>query len=452
MEVAIMKFFGRDYELDILNTIYMQCKSSYGKITVITGRRRIGKTLLAKEYAKDKDSVYLFTSRKTEKMLCEEYLPLYEQLTGEPYIGSVERFSEIFELFMKYGITKPFVLIVDEFQEYAHINPSVFSEIQNIWDSYKFRTHVHILFIGSIYSMMVNIFQNEKEPLFGRADRIIYLKPFSIFTVKEVLEVYDAYTVNNLFIYYLITGGVPRYMEILLENTCFTQEMVLNYILSKDSFFLEEGKNLLIQEFGKEYGIYFSILELIASGKTSRQEIESVITKSIGGHLQRLEDEYDIVRKVRPIGAKKDSRNQKYQIKDHFMRFWFRFIYKNFSQIENERFTYVIKLIHRDLPTYSGHTLERLFLDIYSRSSDYSVIGTYWERGNKNEIDLVAIDDFHLTMSIAEIKLNKEKISIQKLQKKAEGLVKPYSNYAIQYEALSMEDIEGKMEEYANLS
>ena len=130
--------------------------------------------------------------------------------------------------------------------------------------------------------------------------------------------------------------------------------MVLDHILSKDSFFLEEGKNLLIQEFGKEYGIYFSILELIASGKTSRQEIESVITKSIGGHLQRLEDEYDIVRKVRPIGAKKDSRNQKYQIKDHFMRFWFRFIYKNFSQIENERFTYVIKLIHRDLPTYSG--------------------------------------------------------------------------------------------------
>lgn len=55
-------------------------------------------------------------------------------------------------------------------------------------------------------------------------------------------------------------------------------------------------------------------------------------------------------------------------------------------------------------------------------------------------------------MSIAEIKLNKEKISIQKLQKKAEGLLKPYSNYAIQYEALSMEDIEGKMEEYANLS
>jgi AAA+ ATPase superfamily predicted ATPase len=208
-------------------------------------------------------------------------------------------------------------------------------------------------------------------------------------------------------------------LEILLENKCVTEEAMFDYIFSKDSFFIEEGKNLLIQEFGKEYGIYFSILELIASGKTSRTEIESILNMSIGGHLKRLEDEYDIVRKVRSVGAKKDSRNQKYQIKDHFFRFWFGLIYKNISHIENERFLYVRKIVTRDLSSFSGVTLERLFIDIFSQSPDYSTFGTYWEKGNQNEIDLIAVDNLNKTIEIAEITLNKDKISLEKLKVKS---------------------------------
>ncbi len=441
-----MRFLGREYELGVLNEIYEQCVSSYGKISVLTGRRRIGKTFLAKTYAEDKDSVYLFTSKKPEKLLCEEFLPLYEELIGEPYIGTVEHFSDLFKLFLKYGEQKPFVLIIDEFQEFKHIQPALFSEIQNIWDESKFKTHVHILFIGSVFSLMEDIFKNEKEPLFGRADRILHLRPFGIHTIKEILHEYDAYSVENLFFFYLITGGVPRYLEILLEASCRSLDSVLQYILSRDSFFIEEGKNLLIQEFGKEYGLYFSILELIAAGRTSRPEIESVLNKSIGGHLLRLEETYDIVKKVLPVGTKQDSRVQKYQIKDHFFRFWFRFIYRNYSQIENERFAYVRKLIDRDISGFSDSALERLFIDSYSRSPDYSQVGTYWEKGNVNEIDLVAVDDVHSTLEIVEIKLNKEKISIPKLKSKAVHFVKRYPGYRTVYEGLSLEDIEGKLD------
>jgi len=38
----------------------------------------------------------------------------------------------------------------------------------------------------------------------------------------------------------------------------------------------QDEKEPLIEEFGKEYGTYFSILELIATGKTARSEIESI--------------------------------------------------------------------------------------------------------------------------------------------------------------------------------
>ncbi len=56
--VVTMKFYNRENELETLNEIYQQCCKSYGKITVLTGRRRIGKTLLAQKYASDKESIY----------------------------------------------------------------------------------------------------------------------------------------------------------------------------------------------------------------------------------------------------------------------------------------------------------------------------------------------------------------------------------------------------------
>jgi AAA+ ATPase superfamily predicted ATPase len=77
--------------------------------------------------------------------------------------------------------TQHYVLIIDEFQEFYRVNPAVYSEVQNLWDQYKRESTVHVVFIGSIYSLMIKIFQNNKEPLFGRADRIMYLKPFSVF-------------------------------------------------------------------------------------------------------------------------------------------------------------------------------------------------------------------------------------------------------------------------------
>ncbi len=442
-----MKFYGRTDELNILEEIYAQCGKSYGKITVITGRRRIGKTVLSQKYAENKENIYLFINKKEERLLCEEFIVQYEELTQKKFIGKIDYFHELFELLMVYGENHPYVLIIDEFQEFININKSTYSEIQRIWDKYKFKTKTHVIFIGSIYSLMKEIFQNEKEPLYGRADRILYLKQFKVSTIKDVLIENEYYNEENLFINYLITGGVPRYIEILNEARKYNKEEIIDYILQKDSFFLEEGRNLLIQEFGKEYGKYFSILELISVGRTSRSEVESVIGKSVGGFLERLENEYDILEKVRPIGAKKDSRNQKYIIKDNFIEFWFRFINKNMTMISADRFDYVKRLIERDLSTFAGPKLEKLFIEIIGYNPEYGIIGRYWEKGNLNEIDIVAINDIDKRIYFAEVKMNKEKINIKRLKEKTENLLLKYKGYECKYEGLSIVDIDRKLEE-----
>ncbi len=443
-----MKFYDRELEINTLEKIYRQCRDTYGKITVLTGRRRVGKTLLAREYARNKKYLYLFTSKKAEKLLCDEFMAAYEEFTGNKHIGTITKFVEIFELLLQHGKSDPYVLIIDEFQEFNNINKNVYSEIQKLWDAYKFTTKVHVVFIGSIYSLMIKIFQNEKGPLYGRADRIMYIKPFRAKVIKEILEDYHRYSGINLFYNYLITGGVPRYQEILIESGCFYKETIIDFILEKDSFFINEGKNLLIQEFGKEYGIYFSILELMSAGKTSRNEIESILERSIGGYLERLAVEYDIIERIKSVGSReKKSRKQRYAIKDNFVRFWFRFIYKNMTIIENEKFEYLKKIIARDLSTYSGPILEKLFREIIDYSPDYGTIGTYWEKGNQNEIDIIAINDLDKKILLCEVKMNRRKIKMDKLREKSVALLKKYRDYDFQYKALSLDDIEILLEE-----
>jgi hypothetical protein len=289
---------------------------------------------------------------------------------------------------------------------------------------------------------MYRIFQDAKEPLFGRADRIMFLKPFSIMSIFTVINDYGYKDMQTLFSTYAITGGLPKYLELLAENSAIPQQQMFDFIFKQYSPFLTEGKNLLIEEFGRDHGTYFSILELIAAGKTARSEIESILEIHTGAYLSKLEGEYALIDRHKPIDAKPGSRLQKYYIRDNFLSFWFRFIYKNLSAVETGNFAYIREIVERDYATWSGRILERFFHELYAASGEYNRIGSYWERGNKNEIDLVAINDLKKEIVIAEIKVNKSKINLAELEKKAKNLCVDYQGYAFEFRALGVEDAE----------
>lgn len=84
------------------------------------------------------------------------------------------------------------------------------------------------------------------------------------------------------------------------------------------------------------------------------------------------------------------------------------------------------EVIERDYSSWSGKILERFFHDLYAAGNKDNRIGSYWERGNKNEIDLVAVNDLRKELVMAEIKRNKSRISLPALQHKAERLLQEY--------------------------
>ncbi len=438
-EVTIIKFYDREKELGELDTLFSQTKEN-GRIAVLTGRRRVGKTLLSLEFARKHKYIYLFISKKSESLLCIDHLEEIKNLFHVPVPGEIRHFKDIFRLLLELSLKERFTLIIDEFQEFYSINPSVYSDIQYLWDMYKHRCHLNVLFIGSVYSLMHKIFKNSKEPLFERADRIFNIKPFKIKVLRNILVDYNVTDINDLFDLYVLTGGVPRYIDILCRNRALSLDKALDFILNESSPFIAEGRNQLIEEFGKDYGTYFSILELISSGKTARSAIESIIEANIGGHLERLEHDYNVISRVRPIDAAPKSRTQKYYLSDNFLNFWFRFIFRHRSAVETGNFDYIRQIILRDYATYTGRIMEKFFQQLFADTQKYNRIGSYWEKGNQNEIDLVAINDMEKTIVIAEIKRNKKKIRTEELKQRAKKLTANFRQYTPRYIALSLED------------
>ncbi|MDR1594910.1 MAG: ATP-binding protein [Prevotellaceae bacterium] len=435
-----MKFYDRDTEIAILRK-YEKNSSVAAQMTMLLGRRRVGKTTLLKNTFTSTPVLYFFVAKKNEVLLCEEFTRETEEKLAIS-LGTFQSFAALFKTLMMQSQTENFTLIVDEFQEFASINPSVFSDIQNIWDSYKNSSKINVIFCGSIYSMMTKIFENSKEPLFGRITAKMIVKPFAINTIKQILhDCHPQYSNEDLLTFYMITGGIAKYIEQLVINRAFTKKKIFDVIFSESSFFLDEGKAVLIDEFGKEYGNYFSILSLIASSKTDRGDMESTLQIPVGGYLDRLEKDYGLIKRRRPFGANGGSRYNKYVIEDNFLNFWFRFIYKYRSAIEIGNLEYVRNIVERDYETYSGLILEKYFRAKLIDSRQFSAIEGYWDRKGESEIDIVAVNEFEKKLVFYEVKRNEKRINLQLLEQKAATITKKYPDFHVEYKKLSINDM-----------
>ena len=205
-----MKFYNREKELKQLADIVNESRVE-ARMTVITGRRRIGKTELAM-HCGDENILYFFVARKTERLLCQDFAHEVEEKFGIP-VGWPDSFAALFRFVMKLSQTKQFTLIIDEFQEFVRINPAVFSEIQREWDLNKRDSKLNLIISGSVFTLMKRIFEDYKEPLFGRANNQIHMRPFSTDVIKSILKDHNKeYTNEDLLALFTITGGVPWYV------------------------------------------------------------------------------------------------------------------------------------------------------------------------------------------------------------------------------------------------
>lgn len=439
-----MKFFGRQNEIKELQEI-RNLSLQTARFTIVTGRRRSGKTsLLIKAYEDVQDMLYFFVARKSEAELCRDFI---EEMTIKlqlPILGEVTRFADIFKYLLQLSKIRPITLVIDEFQDFKRVNPSIFSDMQKIWDLNKQEAHINLVVCGSVYSLMNIIFKNNKQPLYGRQTGEIKVTPFPPSVVKEILFTYNsAYTNDDLLALYSYTGGVAEYVEMMMDAGATTKEQMTEKFVAKNSYFIYEGKNMLIEEFGKDYARYFEILQLIASGYTTRGEIESIMKIELSGYLTKLENDYCLISRYTPM-FQKTNRNIRYQIEDNFLRVWFRYIYKYGYMIEVGANKKLKMVMDKSYTTYTGKVLERYFVAKMIESEEYTQIASWWDRKGENEIDIIAADELEQKVIFYEVKRQAKDINLGILKDKAEHFFQAtgkFKKFKIGYQGLSMEDM-----------
>lgn len=417
------KFYNRKKELKILENHY-KIASDNLVVEVIMGRRRIGKTELIKKFMANKKTLYFYVTKKSSQILLNDFTAVLRDRLGV-VTGTLTNWEDFFDIIFNLSNREKLVVVFDEFQNFYHVNQSIFSILQKKIDENKNKAKMNLFFIGSIQSMMEKIFM-QKEPLFGRVDNFINLKTFGFEDIVEICKDHKIKKTEDIFRLFSIFNGVAKYYDVLEKFDLFsvsTKELLEKTVLSKDSPLYKEGENLLIEEFGTDYERYFDILFSLSIGKTKLNEISDVMqlpSTTVNKYLSILIKKYKLVEK-RSSESRKNSRNNRYYLKDLFLRFWFRYVYKNFTQIELGEIKSILNDFQDTFTIYQGAIFEGLARQLLlkkilsTKSIEYKPksIGNYWDK--TCEFDIYSEDKQNLL--IGEIKLNSSAVDSRLIEK-----------------------------------
>lgn len=345
-----MNFIDRQKELKRLEAALKGCK---GKLLVVYGRRRLGKSRLIKRILKEGDVYYEATKSEssTQRLGLAASVALSYNDFDKPTYSTWDSLLSAFNNQCKEGAT----LILDEFPYLVERDSSLPSIIQNIVDSGTMR--YNLLICGSSQRMMQKIVLDGSEPLYGRASEKINLGPIRAqywwhelnLTAKQVVEEYSVW------------GGVPRYW-VLREQYSSLDDALENLVLDEHGPLAEEPEALFLDD-TNAIAPYISIMTAIGQGNAKFSRIADVVEHKVSELVPVMKNliAMHYVRKEVPFGEDAEkSKKTLYVIDDPFLDFYYRFVVPAKPLLSMDRTDVVLKNIHSHMAEHVGHVWERL--------------------------------------------------------------------------------------------
>lgn len=457
-EVIVMtRFIDRESEIKTLENEYARTGSS---LVILYGRRRVGKTSLISEFIRNKNALFFLASEEPEIQNRNDFREKAADFIQNDLLrdASVSSWDVIFKAIIDTPFEQKPIIVMDEFQYIGKSNPAFPSIFQRIWEEQLKNKSVMVILCGSLISMMKSQTLNYDSPLYGRRTAQIRLKQIPFKYYKQFFPGADE---NQLIERYAVTGGVPKYIEMFREEDDIYEAIERN-ILDPSGYLYDEPHFLLQQEVS-EIGSYFALIKAIAAGNTKLSAISTVLeTKatSLTKYLKTLID-LDILEREVPITEDNPDKSKKglYKIKDNYLRFWFAFIYPNFSFIESGNGDIVMSKIrkgfisHHTAFVYEDVCREKMWELNIANTWDFhfSKIGRYWD--SNIEIDIAALDPDGKNLILGECKYWSEPVGINvlsSLEEKAKAVKWNLQNRNTYYVLFGANGFTPELELYAD--
>ncbi|MBP3239253.1 MAG: AAA family ATPase [Oribacterium sp.] len=325
-------FRGRDKELKILDKKY---KQDGFKMTVLYGRRRIGKTKLINKFIREHDCKSIsFTSverGETEllSMMTESVLmALAPEMVGDISFNS---FEKLFDFIGKQAEKERIIFFIDEYPYLVKQCPYIQSVLQMEIDTKWKNGNMFFIICGSLVSFMKDEVLAESAPLHGRSDLELKLRPFNYLETAEFL---DGYTNEEKAICYGLSNGVAKYIEQFDTNESL-EENIVDQFYSIGGYFSEEQIKTVVSSDRQNPALYNSVISAVATGHTKNGEIASYVgMDDVSYPLKILTNAEILERRV--------SKKPYYVLNDSMLEFWFRYVNRATSLInaDNGRLYY----------------------------------------------------------------------------------------------------------------
>ena len=375
-----MEFVDRKKEFERLQKSLRREKPQF---IVVYGRRRIGKsTLIKKVMDFSRGDIYFLADKTSE--------PSQRQLFSTTIDMTIEGFSaanyptwESLLLSLNRSVDHRITVCLDEFPYLVKSCPALPSILQKLLDDKKLK--FDLIICGSSQQMMQGFVLDSKEPLYGRADEIIKMKPIAPAFVSEALRCDAAQAVRE----YAVWGGVPRYWE-LRENYDSLYDAIEHLLLTSEGTLYDEPSKLLYDEM-RDTVQASSILSFIGNGANKLSEIAARAEKQatdITPHLSRLR-ELGFINKEIPFGeSEKKSKKGLYHISDPLLRFHYRYVipYRSLIELGNSQAVLtVFKNAENDYVSRAWEELCRNHISAYGMDGIIYQMASRWWGSYYNE-------------------------------------------------------------------
>ena len=404
-------FIGRKQELQFLENKY---NSKNGQLVVLYGRRRVGKTETLREFCRNKPHVFYSCREISDKLQLRSFSEklLNEKIPAASYIKEFADWEAALRCItdLPYGDNKK-LLIIDEFPYMCRNNESIPSILQNLWDEVFKDENVMIVLCGSAMSFIEKELLAEKNPLYGRATGIYKMESMGFY---DAAKFFPNYSDKDKIIAYAVLGGIPHHLAQFDPDLSLDDNIKKN-ILTKGCALYSEVEFLLRQEL-RETSLYNSIIEAVALGNTKLNDIstKSLVedTSKTSVYLKNLIELEIIEREFSVDDGTKERANTNrglYRLTDNFFRFWYAFVFTNYSELEGGDvdgvFEYAIKPSLHEFASFAFEDVCREYVREMQKANKlpfrYKRMGRWWGKttvrrrdrieSQETEIDLLAV-------------------------------------------------------------